>query len=261
MMDHIKYIFTAVLPLFFVLGLQAQELRSFNEDSLKNLLKNVGKNAARVDILLKLSESYRLKNPDSAALYGDKAIALSRELNFTEGIGRGLILSGDARRPLGRYTEAIRMAQELLRLGEQLNDEYYQSTAIGFIGINYSELHLNIVPQDIGRVILNLINNAFYAVGEKAKTSGKEYTPTVKVSTRRLENVVEINVEDNGGGIPDEIKSKIFQPFFTTKPTGQGTGLGLSLAYDIITKGHGGNLKVVTRKGEMSSFIIMLSIN
>jgi signal transduction histidine kinase len=120
---------------------------------------------------------------------------------------------------------------------------------------------VSIVAQDIGRVVLNLINNAFYAVGEKAKTSGREYTPTVKVSTRRLENVVEINVEDNGAGIPDEIKTKIFQPFFTTKPTGQGTGLGLSLAYDIITKGHGGNIKVVTRKGEMSSFIIALTVN
>ena len=670
MMDHIKYIFTAVLPLFFVLGLQAQEFRSFefrsfNDDSLKNLLKDTGKDTTRVIILNNLSESYRFKNPDSAVLYGDEALELARGVNFTKGVIDGLLRSGDARRPLGRYAESIRMYQELLQLAEKLNDRHYQSMAIGSIGIVYNELHdydraikllrqaldmfagqrpqfnevffsihlgdtylnrnmpdsafyflrtserryrlqgiqarvsklmrlgnafarvksydsakyyyqkglsiasqrpeevpnglsgltkglsdlfasqnqldsafffgrlsfkvaekanvgvrmyessklmsdlhrrkgnrdstlyyqdiaiawkesifgeernrelqlllldeqrrtlemqreeerrnlalqqererfqnniliiglviittiilvatillfrsnrikqktnlvlrqtlnelkatqsqliqsekmaslgeltagiaheiqnplnfvnnfselnaeliddlknqlpsenrsaneiadsikenqerinqhgkradaivksmlqhsrtssgqkeltdvnslcdeylrlayhgfrakdksfntaiersldpsipnLNIVPQDIGRVILNLINNAFYAVGEKAKTSGKEYTPTVKVSTRRLENVVEINVEDNGGGIPDEIKSKIFQPFFTTKPTGQGTGLGLSLAYDIITKGHGGNLKVVTRKGEMSSFIIMLSIN
>ena len=159
-------------------------------------------------------------------------------------------------------TDLNSLCDEYLRLayhGFRAKDKSFNAT----IETSFDPLFpkLNIVPQDIGRVILNLINNAFYAVGEKAKTSGKEYTPTVKVSTRRLENVVEVNVEDNGGGIPDEIKSKIFQPFFTTKPTGQGTGLGLSLAYDIITKGHGGNLRMETTKGEMSSFIITLSIN
>ena len=117
---------------------------------------------------------------------------------------------------------------------------------------------INVVPQEIGRVILNLINNAFYAVSEKAKKNIDGYEPTVTVSTKKLKDKVEISVKDNGNGIPDSIKEKIFQPFFTTKPTGQGTGLGLSLSYDIITKGHGGELRVETREGEESTFIIQL---
>ena len=110
---------------------------------------------------------------------------------------------------------------------------------------------INVIPQDIGRVILNLINNAFYAVNEKVghKLQAAGYKPQVTVRTRKLGDKVEIRVEDNGNGIPKNIVDKIFQPFFTTKPTGQGTGLGLSLAYDII-KAHGGEIKVETREGE-----------
>ena len=118
------------------------------------------------------------------------------------------------------------------------------------------------VPQEIGRVVLNLINNAFYAVSEKSKmvSGGPAYEPTIFVSTRKINGSAEIRVRDNGMGIPGEIADKIFQPFFTTKPAGQGTGLGLSLAYDIITKGHGGELKVDTKEGEGTEFIIQLPI-
>jgi signal transduction histidine kinase/tetratricopeptide (TPR) repeat protein len=120
---------------------------------------------------------------------------------------------------------------------------------------------VNVVSQDIGRVILNLINNAFYVVQEKsseALAKGDDtYEPTVTVSTKKTKEGIEISVKDNGNGIPDAIKEKIFQPFFTTKPTGQGTGLGLSLSYDIV-KAHGGDLKVETRKGEGTEFIISL---
>jgi signal transduction histidine kinase len=116
---------------------------------------------------------------------------------------------------------------------------------------------VNIVPQDIGRVLLNLINNAFYAVGEKAKTSAGHYEPVVTVSTRKAGSQVEISVRDNGNGIPEHIRDKIFQPFFTTKPTGQGTGLGLSLGYDIV-KAHGGTLTVESKEGEYSNFIMQL---
>jgi signal transduction histidine kinase len=117
---------------------------------------------------------------------------------------------------------------------------------------------LNVVPQDIGRVFLNLINNAFYAVNEKTKQNIAGYEPTVTVSTKSENGKVIISVKDNGNGIPDHIKEKIFQPFFTTKPTGQGTGLGLSLAYDIVTKGHGGELKVDTTEGTGTTFTITL---
>jgi len=117
---------------------------------------------------------------------------------------------------------------------------------------------INIIPQDIGRVLVNLINNAFYAVAEKKESTGSDYQPTVTISTKKFSDKVEIRVKDNGNGIPQNIIEKIFQPFFTTKPTGQGTGLGLSLAYDII-KAHGGEIKVETRhSGEGSEFIILL---
>jgi signal transduction histidine kinase len=117
---------------------------------------------------------------------------------------------------------------------------------------------VNVVAQDIGRVLLNLINNAFFAVNERKKNGEAGYKPTVSVSTKRLDGKVLISVKDNGSGIPSGIKDKIFQPFFTTKPTGQGTGLGLSLSYDIV-KAHGGELKVESEEGSGTEFIIQLS--
>ncbi|MFZ9386795.1 MAG: sensor histidine kinase [Chitinophagaceae bacterium] len=118
---------------------------------------------------------------------------------------------------------------------------------------------VKVIPQEIGRVILNLITNAFYAVSERKKTNASGYEPLVSVSTRKLTGKIEIEVKDNGSGIPEAIKEKIFQPFFTTKPTGQGTGLGLSLSYDIV-KAHGGVLRAETKEGVGSEFIIELSI-
>ncbi|GAB3953435.1 hypothetical protein GCM10028805_37140 [Spirosoma harenae] len=118
---------------------------------------------------------------------------------------------------------------------------------------------INIAPQEIGRVLLNLYNNAFYAVSERARQrSDSDYKPTVEVQTQQQHNQLVIQVKDNGMGIPDSVKAKIFQPFFTTKPTGEGTGLGLSLSYDIITKGHGGTLTVESIEGEETQFRVEL---
>jgi len=117
---------------------------------------------------------------------------------------------------------------------------------------------VNVIQQDIGRVILNLITNAFYVVSEKKQQQGDNYEPIVTVSTKNAVGKILINVRDNGNGIPQKVLDKIFQPFFTTKPAGQGTGLGLSLSYDIITKGHGGELKVETKEGEGTTFIISI---
>ncbi|RYG34029.1 MAG: two-component sensor histidine kinase, partial [Chitinophagaceae bacterium] len=117
-----------------------------------------------------------------------------------------------------------------------------------------------VIPQDIGRVILNLVNNAFYAVNEKKKQEPVNFKPSVTLSTKKTGETVEIIVADNGTGIPKPIAEKIFQPFFTTKPAGQGTGLGLSLSYDIITKGHGGELKVSSKENEGSVFTIILPL-
>ncbi len=117
---------------------------------------------------------------------------------------------------------------------------------------------IEVVPQDIGRVLLNLINNAFYAVNEKAKHNENSFNPMVVVKTGIKDNLIEIRVKDNGYGIPQNVKDKIFQPFFTTKPTGQGTGLGLSLSYDIV-KANGGSIAVNSNEMEGTEFIITLN--
>jgi signal transduction histidine kinase len=119
---------------------------------------------------------------------------------------------------------------------------------------------VEVVPQELGRALLNLYNNAFYATQQKKTQLNGQYQPEVRVSTRCQDGKVEIRVRDNGGGIPDDIRQKIFQPFFTTKPTGEGTGLGLSLSYDIITKGHSGEINVQSKAGEYSEFIIKLPV-
>jgi signal transduction histidine kinase len=160
-------------------------------------------------------------------------------------------------------TDINALADEYLRLayhGLRAKDKSFNAT----LQTEYDESirNINIITQDIGRVILNLITNAFYAVDEKKKhlqspEGGVPYEPTVTVSTKRSNGKVEISVIDNGNGIPSKVLDKIFQPFFTTKPTGQGTGLGLSLSYDIIMA-HGGQLKVETKEREGSAFIIQL---
>jgi signal transduction histidine kinase len=119
---------------------------------------------------------------------------------------------------------------------------------------------VNVSQQDMGRVMLNLFNNAFYAVNQKLKTAGADYKPEVTVSTSTQNGQVTISVRDNGIGIPDAIKDKIMQPFFTTKPTGEGTGLGLSLSYDIVVKGHGGSIQVNSTEGRGSEFIVTLPV-
>jgi signal transduction histidine kinase len=145
--------------------------------------------------------------------------------------------------------EYLRLAYHGLRAKDNSFNVSYKTDFDPNIG------NINIVPQDIGRVLLNLINNAFYAVDERKRQQQGGYEPTVTVSTKKMADKVEIKVSDNGNGISQQVLDKIFQPFFTTKPTGQGTGLGLSLSYDII-KAHAGELKVDTTKGEGSIFII-----
>lgn len=119
---------------------------------------------------------------------------------------------------------------------------------------------INIIPQDIGRVLLNLFTNAFYSVADKNKQQNEVYQPTVSITTKKVADRIHISVRDNGTGIPQKVKDKIFQPFFTTKPTGEGTGLGLSLSYDIITKGHGGELKIISAE-EGAEFLIQLPLS
>ncbi len=151
------------------------------------------------------------------------------------------------------------LADEYLRLtyhGLKAKDKSFNASMKS--DFDHSIGEINVMPQEIGRVLLNLLSNAFYAVSEKKKLNINGYLPTISVSTKNLGKNIEIRIIDNGIGIPKAVMDKIFQPFFTTKPTGEGTGLGLSLAYDIITKGHGGKLTVETREGEGTRFIIIL---
>ncbi|MSP59687.1 MAG: GAF domain-containing protein [Myxococcales bacterium] len=117
---------------------------------------------------------------------------------------------------------------------------------------------VNVVPQDIGRVFLNLINNACYAVAAKKKQQGERFSPTIRLSTRALGDSIEIRVRDNGGGMPEKVRERIFDPFFTTKPPGEGTGLGLSISHDIITEGNGGTIAVESVEGEFAEFVVTL---
>jgi signal transduction histidine kinase len=159
------------------------------------------------------------------------------------------------------YTDINALADEYLRLSYHgLRAKHKTFTAIFETHFDPALKPIEIVPQEIGRVLLNLFNNAFYAVNEKKKTAEAGYDPTVSVSTQASEKQVIIKVKDNGHGIPANAIDKIFQPFFTTKPTGEGTGLGLSLSYDIITKGHGGEMTVATKEGIGTEFTILIPV-
>jgi two-component system NtrC family sensor kinase len=169
-----------------------------------------------------------------------------------------------------QLTDLNALADEFLKLsyhGFRAKDKNFNAELITHFDETLPKV--NIVPQDIGRVLLNLFNNAFYAVNEKSKTAGSDYKPTVTVATFAPPSPGEssrtgglgVSVRDNGNGIPDAIKDKIMQPFFTTKPTGEGTGLGLSLSYDIVVKGHKGSIDIKTVEGEYTEFIIILPLN
>jgi two-component system, NtrC family, sensor kinase len=203
-----------------------------------------------------------------------KAIAADLKQNLSKinhhgqraaSIVKGMLEHSRASTGVKEPTDLNALADEFLRLayhGLRAKDNNFNARLETHFDPDFPKV--SVIPQDIGRVLLNLINNAFYAVNQRATTVGaplagtQPYVPTVIVSTKKLENALEVHVQDNGNGLPESIKDKIFQPFFTTKPTGQGTGLGLSLAYDIVTKGHGGSLEVLSTEGVGSEFILTL---
>jgi len=178
-----------------------------------------------------------------------------------DGIVKGMLQHSRASSNVKEPTDINKLADEYLRLayhGLRAKDKSFNADLI----THFAEgLPLaNMVPQDIGRVLLNLFNNAFYAVKEKQKINGAEFKPMVEVTTLLTGKSLEIIVKDNGTGIPDDIKEKILQPFFTTKPTGEGTGLGLSLSYDIVVKAHSGKIDVKSKHDEGSEFKISLPV-
>jgi signal transduction histidine kinase len=210
------------------------ELKSGNNDEAISIANNISENQQKIN------------------QHGKRADA----------IVKGMLQHSRSSNGVKEPTDINALADEYLRLayhGLRAKDNSFNAT----IKRDFDEKvdKVNIVPQDMGRVLLNLYNNAFYAVSEKKAliTSAEQaYEPTIFLSTRKVNGKVQVKVKDNGNGIPQKVLDKIFQPFFTTKPTGEGTGLGLSLSYDII-KAHGGEIKVETTEGEGSEFIIQLS--
>jgi signal transduction histidine kinase len=206
----------------------------------------------------------RKNNPEDAITIADDVKQnLEKILHHgkrADGIVKGMLQHSRSSSGVKEPTNINTLADEYLRLayhGLRAKDKSFNAV----LNTDYDDAigNIEVIPQDIGRVILNLITNAFYAVEEKRKSGEESYKPTVSVSTIRKVDKVEVRVKDNGIGISQKVMDKIFQPFFTTKPTGQGTGLGLSLSYDII-KAHRGELKVETGEGEGSEFIISLPI-
>ena len=234
------------------------------------------------ELLTELNEELGKGNYIEATSIAKDAIENEEKINHhgkrAEGIVKSMLQHSRNSSGKKEPTDINALADEYLRLayhGMRAKDKSFDATTKTQFD-NHIE-KINVVPQDLGRVILNLINNAFYAVTEKKKAmppspKGEEgvaffsYEPVVTVTTKRVgpplgdRGNIEIRVKDNGNGIPQKALDKIFQPFFTTKPTGQGTGLGLSLSYDIVTKGHGGELKVETKEGEGSEFIIQIPV-
>jgi len=211
------------------------------------------------------NEKLKNKNERDEQLEEDLINNIARNLEKINHHGRradaivkGMLQHSRASTGQKEATDINVLADEYLRLayhGQRAKDKSFN--ALLKTDFDPGLEKINVIPQDIGRVLLNLINNAFYAVAEKKKQQQEDYLPAVSVSTRKTTGKVEISVHDNGNGIPKKVLDKIFQPFFTTKPTGEGTGLGLSLSYDII-KAHGGEIKVNTKEGEGTEFVILL---
>jgi signal transduction histidine kinase len=176
-----------------------------------------------------------------------------------DAIVKGMLQHSRTRTGQKELVDINALADEYLRLsyhGQRSRDIDFNARIITNFDPTIGKI--NIIPQDISRVLVNLYNNAFYALNERRQQSPNSYEPDISVTTKKVKEGVQISIKDNGNGIPEHIRQKIFQPFFTTKPTGQGTGLGLSLAYDIV-KAQGGEIRVETKEGVGSEFIIQLS--
>jgi signal transduction histidine kinase len=236
------------------------------------------------ELLEEMKEEIEKGNMDEVKLLVKDVIDNEKKINHhgkrADAIVKGMLQHSRTSSGVKEPTDINALADEYLRLayhGLRAKDKSFNVTMITDFDENLSADKadigkIKVVPQDIGRVILNLITNAFYAVDEKKKTTqttnGLKYEPTVSVTTSYIPPSADggrrgaaiISVSDNGSGIPQAALGKIFQPFFTTKPSGQGTGLGLSMSYEIVTKGHGGELKVENKPGEGATFTIVLPV-
>jgi signal transduction histidine kinase len=217
------------------------------------------------ELIEEMKEQLEQGNKEDATAIASEIKMSLEKINFhgkrADGIVKSMLQHSRTSSGKKEPTDINALADEYLRLayhGMRAKDKSFNAA----MKTDYDESIglIKIISQDIGRVILNLITNAFYAVTEKRQSNIEGYEPTVTISTKKANGRIEIRVRDNGTGIPQKALDKIFQPFFTTKPTGQGTGLGLSLSYDIVTKGHNGELKVETKEGEYTIFSIFLPL-
>jgi two-component system NtrC family sensor kinase len=224
-----------------------------------------------IDMLVEMKLELKAgKAEDALDIAGDIEQNLQKIIHHgkrADGIVKGMLQHSRASSNTKEPTDINELADEYLRLayhGLRAKDKSFNSNLVTHFDENLPMI--NVVPQDIGRVLLNLFTNAFYSVHAKQKTAGKEYKPVVELSTTapRIQQdgtkIILIKVKDNGGGIPEHIRHKIMQPFFTTKPTGEGTGLGLSMSYDIVVKEHGGNIDVTSKENEYAEFTITLPL-
>ncbi len=229
------------------------------------------------ELLSEMKDEIEKGNFDEVKTIANDVITNQEKINHhgkrADAIVKGMLQHSRSSSGQKEPTDINALADEYLRLsyhGLRAKDKSFNAKFETHFDESLQKI--NVVPQDLGRVLLNLVNNAFYAVSAKALSAATlsaalaptavtvKYEPTVSITTKQLNNKIEIRVSDNGNGIPQNVLDKIFQPFFTTKPTGKGTGLGLSLSYDIVTKAHNGELKVETKENEGSTFIIYLPI-
>ncbi len=226
------------------------------------------------ELIDEMKDELQKGNKEDAFLIADDIKQNLEKINHhgkrADAIVKGMLQHSRSSSGVKEQTDINALCDEYLRLsyhGLRAKDKSFNASIK--TDFDNSIVKINIIPQDIGRVILNLLTNAFYAVDEKKKSGIENYDPTVSISTKKIKDNIEIKVSDNGSGIPQKVLEKIFQPFFTTKPTGEGTGLGLSLSYDII-KSHGGEIKIETKvdegrpdnfgKGKETTFIIQLPV-
>lgn len=238
-------------PLNFVNNFSEVNLELAAE--LKEEIEKTGLSEDDKTSLIAITNMIR-QNQDKITYHGKRA----------DGIVKGMLQHSRSSTGQKEPTDLNAMVDEYVRLsyhGLRAKDKTFNATIDEQLDPAVGQV--KVIPQDMGRTLLNIMNNAFYAVHEKRGKSDNSYQPAIVVSTRLVDKGkkwVYIKVRDNGNGIPLEIRDKIYQPFFTTKPTGKGTGLGLSLSYDIITKGHGGELKLDSKEGQYTEFTIILPV-
>ncbi|MGZ3755138.1 MAG: tetratricopeptide repeat-containing sensor histidine kinase [Mucilaginibacter sp.] len=218
------------------------------------------------ELLAELKEELDKSDIEEAKLISTDVILNLEKINHhgkrADAIVKGMLEHSRVNTGQREPTNINDLADEYLRLayhGLRAKDKNFNAEIITNFDENLPKV--NVIPQDIGRVLLNLFNNAFYAVNQKQKKAEEGYKPEVIITTKTENNQFIIKIKDNGSGIPNAIKDKIMQPFFTTKPTGEGTGLGLSLSYDIVVKGHGGTIEVNTEESEFTEFMVSLPIS